>query len=190
MFRLAIFIDGGYLDKVLIDQFDGVKIRYEHLATEIANRIRPDMEILRTYYYHCLPYQSRQPSQEESSRFAKMSEFLDKLDLLPRFAVRRGKLVQRRDEQGRIRYEQKMVDVLLSIDLVQLGVGGKITHAALIAGDSDFLPAVQVAKDAGVSVWLFHGSRPHHELWRAADERLCFDEDFLQPLRRKTASGD
>ena len=41
----------------------------------------------------------------------------------------------------------------------------------LLAGDSDFIPAVTAAKSEGVVIKLFHGERPHSDLWREADER-------------------
>ncbi len=44
-----------------------------------------------------------------------------------------------------------------------------------MTGDSDFLPAVKIARDEGVVVRLAHGAgknRPHNELWEVADERV------------------
>ena len=35
-----------------------------------------------------------------------------------------------------------------------------ITDAAILAGDSDFLPAIEAAKPEGVVIHLFHGERP------------------------------
>ena len=76
-----------------------------------------------------------------------------------------------------------MVDVLLSIDLVRLSARGQITDIALAAGDSDFVPAVEVAKNEGVSVWLYHGNRPHNALWDAVDERIKITQDLINKIR-------
>jgi uncharacterized LabA/DUF88 family protein len=76
-----------------------------------------------------------------------------------------------------------MVDVLLSVDLVRLSTGGQISHAALVAGDSDFVPAVQAARNAGVSMWLFHGERYHNELWKLADERIRISPELIEKVR-------
>lgn len=67
MSRVAIFIDGGYLAKLLEGFSAGgkpAKIDFNKLAKEIA-KVIGDVEILRTYYYNCLPHQSAQPSDDE-----------------------------------------------------------------------------------------------------------------------------
>ena len=48
MFRLAIFMDGGYLDAVLLNESAGAKISYDRFAEEVASLIRPDIDLLRT----------------------------------------------------------------------------------------------------------------------------------------------
>ena len=80
MSATMVFIDGGYLDKVLESDHPGKKIDYGRLVTEMA---RPG-RILRTYYYHCLPYQSSPPTSDESERYRAMRKFTDALDKLPR----------------------------------------------------------------------------------------------------------
>jgi len=64
MRRVATFIDGGYLDKVLRHELKGVRIDYAAFSRQILAQIHPDAYALRTYYYHCLPYQSNPPTQE------------------------------------------------------------------------------------------------------------------------------
>ena len=76
-----------------------------------------------------------------------------------------------------------MVDVHLSIDLVDLSATGKIDTAILVAGDSDFAPAVKKAKNSGVRVILCCASNPneyHRELWNVADRRVLMDQQFMQ----------
>lgn len=63
MSRYAVFIDGGYLSKVLRG-FAEPRICFLKLSGFFAG---PD-ERLRTYYYHCDPYQSAPPSPEEQER--------------------------------------------------------------------------------------------------------------------------
>lgn len=99
---------------------------------------------------------------------------------LPRYEVREGFLARRGpDKKGLFSFEQKMVDVLLSIDLVRLCSKGKITHAALLAGDGDFVPAVAVAKEETVVLALFHGTTFHRSLWNVADDRYPIDAEFI-----------
>jgi uncharacterized LabA/DUF88 family protein len=177
--RVAIFIDGGYLDATLRSEFNGVKISYAKLAGKLASGV----EILRTYYYNSLPYKRPTPTPEESARFAQAQKFHTALRALPRFEVREGMLVYRgSDDKGRPIYVQKGVDILFGVDLVLLSAKQQISHAILIAGDSDFIPAIQVAKNEGVLIHLFHGATPHAKLIEAADERTRITQDFLNDL--------
>lgn len=180
MNRVAVFIDGGYIDRVLRDEFGNAKISYEAFSREIAVRIRPDINLLRTCYYHCLPYKSNPPTPEESAMYASRQNFIAAINRLPRFEVKLGRLARRGpDIHGRYNFEQKMVDVLLSIDLVLLSAKGQVTDIAIVAGDADFVPAIEVAKREGVSIWLFHGDRPNNELWVIADERIRIAPDLV-----------
>ena len=179
--RVAIFIDGAYLDFVLRDEFKGARIDYEALSKHIAG----DSDILRTYYYHCPTYQGNPPTKEESERYATQRRFFSALENIPRYTVRLGRLAPRgKDQSGHPKYEQKRVDILLGVDLVQLAAKQAIQEAVLVAGDSDFIPAVTAAKHEGVLVRLFHGDTAHSELWRECDERIQFSSQIIDAVRR------
>jgi uncharacterized LabA/DUF88 family protein len=184
MGRVAIFIDGGYLDFVLRG-FRTPTIGFERLAATLAT---PD-DLLRTYYYHCLPYQSPTPTHEEADRFAAKQRFFHALGRLDRFEVREGKLAFRGLDQttGRPIFEQKRVDIKLAVDLVLLATKRQITRAALLTGDSDFLPAVQAAKNEGVLIHLYHGegeNQPHRDLWDVADTRTIITETLIKSVSK------
>jgi len=165
MHRSALFIDGGYLAKVLKSSFGERRIDYLKLSEKLCE----DSERLRTYYYNCMPYQSHPPTRKETERFAKADRFLFTLRRLPRFEVRLGKL-------SRIggQFVQKRVDILLAVDLVRMSWDKQIQTAVLLTGDSDFVPAVQAAKDAGVLTQLHYSSNAvHDELLDTCDD--CFE---------------
>jgi len=63
----------------------------------------------------------------------------------PRFEIRLGKFQQ----IGLDPPKQKRIDVLLSVDLVRMSWDHQIDSAIIISGDSDFVPAIKAAKDAG-----------------------------------------
>ena len=182
--RVAIFIDGGYLDWIARHELKQAKIDYGKLSQALAG----GRELLRTYYYHCEPYQSNPPTAEEIERLSKNQAFLSRLNKLPHFEIRLGKLAYRgrSAEDGKPILVQKRVDIMLGVDLVLLAVKRTITHAVLVAGDSDFLPAVQVARDEGVSVHLYHGveQNPHKDLWDKCDDRTPITPAFIKPLLR------
>ena len=178
--RMAILIDGGYLDAMCRDEFGGARIDYARLAQKVSGPV----DILRSYYYNCLPYQRSTPSDEEAAQFAQAQKFHAALRALPRFEVREGMLVYRgTDEKGRPIYVQKGVDIQFGVDLVLLCAKQQISHAALIAGDSDLIPAISVAKNEGVLVHLYHGATPHRKLVEIADERTRIDQAFVDDVR-------
>ena len=164
MDRSAVFIDGAHLVQVLKKQGEPA---VDFL--KLSERLCRGTERLRTYYYNCMPYQGHPPTRKETERFAKADKFLFTLRRLPRFEVRLGKL-------GRIggQFVQKRVDILLAVDLVRMSWDKHIGTAVLLTGDSDFVPAVQAAKDAGVLTQLyFSSSAVHDELLDACDD--CFE---------------
>jgi len=180
MGQTAIFVDGGYFDRVSRD-CGSPRIDFGKLATELS---RPD-DLLRTYYYHCLPYMSPVPTQEEEERYAGKQRFFSALNRLNRFEVREGKLEYRGTdrESGRPIFEQKRVDIYLGVDLIMLATKQRIHRAILITGDSDFLPAIRAAKNEGVLIHLFHGSgpqQPHRDLWEEVDDRTVITPEILQ----------
>lgn len=180
MQRVAIFIDGAYLDYVQKTELDGIHMDLEKLPKELADIA----DILRTYYYHCLPYQGTPPSKEEAKRFGKAQKFFNITSTFKRFQLRLGTLVLRGyDEKKEPIYVQKKVDILLGVDLAILSGKRQINEAVLLAGDSDFIPAVEAAKAEGVLIRLFHGKSVHRELWNAVDERVLIDRVFAEKVK-------
>jgi len=176
MSRCAVFIDGGYLNKVLENEFNRTAIDYARLSEKLTEGV----ERLRTYYYHCMPYQSNPPTEEEKKRYAGMARFVEALKALPRFQFRQGKLAKR--EHG---FEQKRVDIWIAVDLVRLSFSHQITKAVLITGDSDLVPAIEAAKDAGVVVQLWYSRHAvHQELLQACDERFEITQALIDQVRR------
>ena len=182
--RAAIFIDGAYLSNVVREHHGSVPISFEKLSAHLAG----GDDLLRSYYYDAPPYQSNPATREESKRFAARQSFFASLRRLPRYEVREGRCARiwDRDRNG-WRYVQKRVDVLFSVDLVRLASKQQIHKAVLIAGDSDFLPAVHVAKDEGVVIEVVHSPdlrQVHRDLWEAADDRRPIDGALVAATRR------
>ena len=177
--RIAIFIDGGYLDKVA--ESENIWIDYRKFAREVAG----DQKLLRAYYYNCLPFQSGCPTPNEMEHKAKKDRFYSHLEGLERFEVRLGRLAKRgQGADGKPIFEQKSADILLAIDLIRLSTAHMIDTAVLVAGDSDFIPAIKAAKDAGVSVILRSSRRVYGGLWNICDERIQLTHEFLQRCAR------
>lgn len=175
MERVAIFIDEGYLNKAL-ESLGRPRLDYGRFIEAIQG----DMPLLRTYYYYCMPYQSPTPTPEERNMYQAKLSFVRYLSRLPRFELRQGRLIKRGTE-----YVQRRVDIMLASDLVRLSVGGQIKEAVLVAGDSDFVPAIAIAKDAGVLVTLCYApGAAHDELLDACDELVPISRDLLEDCLR------
>ncbi len=179
--RTAIFIDGAYLEHAIREVSPRARIDYSALASHLTR----GLDLLRTYFYHCLPYQGNPPTEEQRKRYADARRFYTALERLPRFSVRLGRLEYRGTHaDGSPRYEQKRVDILLGVDMTQLAAKGQIQQAILVAGDSDFIPAIEVAKNEGVLVSLIHGNTYHSDLWQLVDERHLIDQPMIDSVRR------
>ena len=185
MHKVALFIDGAYFDHVLASEFNSPCIDYLLLTRAIVSKAGPDREIVRVYYYHCLPYQDTRPTPEQSQRFSNMQRFFRALQRTSRFEVRQGRLAYRGiNNKGDPVFEQKRIDLLLGIDLVLLATKKSIDEAFIIAGDSDFIPAVCAAKTEGVIIHLVHGSVCHDDLLDEADERIGITPDLISSAIR------
>src|SRR6185312_13121662 len=99
MSRIAVFIDGAYLEFVLRQEFGAPRVDFELLA----RRLSDGRNLLRTYYYDCLPFRSETPTDDERLRFSRRQAFHAALTRIPRFQLRLGQLARRQDD-GKSRY--------------------------------------------------------------------------------------
>ena len=156
------------------------------LSDNICSKIDQEGIRYRTYYYDALPWVGNPPSQQDLTRRTKKQSFLDKIKLLPRFEVRYGRL-QKIDTNcskcgsPRTTFNQKLVDVLISVDMGQLAWSKNVDTIAILTGDSDFTPAVKSAKEAGAMIYLVYDPETyiHDELKFACDDRLIIDRDLI-----------
>ena len=182
----TVYLDAGYIDKVLHYDHANARLDFAKLAGEMA---KPD-QLLRAYYYHCLPYQSDPPTEEEKQRYASMHKFITALRYLPRFEVRLGHLaVGGFAADGSPIFVQKRVDCMVGVDMTLLAAKRAVTNMALFSGDSDLIPAVEAVKREGVLVTLWHGSfgsecSPSRELFEVCDERKQLTADVVTRIQR------
>jgi uncharacterized LabA/DUF88 family protein len=186
--RAAIFIDGAYLIKQC--QEAGIAPDYANLSTYFLKPITKNMpmDLLRIYFYYCAPWMSATPTEDEKRRMANHQRFENEIEGLSRWEFRLGKLEKRRDGDREF-YEQKRVDVLMSVDLVRHTAAGHIQHAILVAGDSDFIPAVKAAKESGgtITLWCGDDKSAHRDLLKLVDEVQYIDWRKIPKTRRTPA---
>jgi uncharacterized LabA/DUF88 family protein len=184
--RTALFIDAGYFDKLMGDAFadrsNGRKVAMALDFKRLPAGLAGDKP-WRTYYYYAMPWVSDPPLPAEHASFEGKQRFMDFLGRLPKWVLRKG-VVERRTAGKDVWFEQKRIDVMLAVDLVRLAWRGEIARAVVVAGDSDFIPAIADARAAGVHVTLrYHPGTAHQELLAAVDAASPLTRAELEALR-------
>lgn len=174
----SVFIDGGYMDKVLYEH-GGMRVDFG----KFVERASQGHRLLRSYYYHCLPRQNPR-GPDDTGYVSNKEKFFHALQFIDNFEVRLGHLAYRgTDEQGHHLMEQKGVDVQLAVDILTLSLNRSVDTVILVCGDGDMHPVVQKVKDMGVVVKLLHGDGPNtrvsEKLWYGCDQRILVDRNFL-----------
>ena len=164
--KTAIFIDGGRL-RALVRQAGN---QYVPDCIEAVARacLAEDEFLLRILYYDCAPYNGspKLPVSGNPANFAGSDEWIKILSARPQFAVRLGVLKFRGFEPRRIplsasrlsdedfkpRFEQKGVDMRPGLDIATYAVNRSLERIILITGDTDCLPAMKLARTAGLQV--------------------------------------
>ncbi len=165
--RSAVIIDGGY---------------WEALRKSIGN---PEIDLVRLSETLCKPaYRFRTYFFDGTD--TERHSFHQSLNMKERFEVVLGDVVSRdtRCPLCEGNYEiraQKRVDVLLAVRLVHLASTKQVDLIVLLAGDRDFLPVVEVAKSAGVTIRLaFNANSIAPGLLSTVDERIRLTQDYLE----------
>ncbi len=188
--RVAVQIDGAYLERMLAEEHSSPAVDYSKLVNKLVNTVvstsEGDIHLLRTYYYHALPWIGKDPSPQEEEMWKKKQGFFTRLEHLPRFDVYLGRTQRIINDDGSFTYQQKGVDVMLASHMMELAARGIIQHLVLLAPDGDYVPAIRMVKSFGVVTHLAHGQKPQasSELIKASDERIELDADFLVDCMR------
>jgi uncharacterized LabA/DUF88 family protein len=192
MDRSVSLIDGNWLENARWGKVSDQKWGLE----EFSERLIPKHHWrFRTYYFDALPYLDRKnPTQYYKQQYHDKEEELRGIDRLERFTVRSGycKLstkegypIGNTTQAGKIKIktiEQKMVDVLLATEMTRIAWSKEALHIELVAGDGDYVAAVEAAKDAGAIVRLFYIRTPYTsvapQLFDIVDERIDLTKIF------------
>jgi uncharacterized LabA/DUF88 family protein len=190
--RSISLIDGGWLEKAR----RGIVSDAKWDLQSFANRLVPRYHWrFRTYYFDALPFKDRNnPSNSQQEKYRKKEEELRAIDRLERFTVRKGYCTQT-TVAGYLKgggfqpamtqvvtIEQKMVDVLLAVELTRIAWSKEALHIGLVGGDGDYVAAVRAARDAGAIVRLFYFKTRETsvapELFDTVDERVDLTSVF------------
>jgi len=155
----------------------------DNYSKELLNAIelRGVYSLLRVYYYDCLPSSQhiKNPISNETIRMGSTEqarqgrEIIENLELKPDFAVRKGVLAYRgwsikpRSERRifsgnepvtandiKPDMAQKGVDMRIDLDISWLAIKRIVGAVVLVTGDSDFIPAMKLARKEGLRIYL------------------------------------
>ena len=138
--------------------------------------------LYRTFYYTADPLitSTRNPLSGQkiafgaTPTFRRNSRLIDRVENAPDVAVRRGTLVHQGWQLGRAsvkamlagtkqsvgahdivpKVRQKGVDMRIGLDIASLALKRLVTAIVLVTGDSDFVPAMKLARREGLRVLL------------------------------------
>ncbi len=174
--RAAVFIDGGYLARVLRDNFKEARIDFGKLSDELCKMVGCPRH--RTYYYTCEPF-VRDGNESDIHKQAQFQKFVSRLKRLSRFEVKLGRL-----QMINGTFKQKMVDVLMSLDISTMSYENQVEHIVILAGDSDFIPAIRNAKSYGTIIHLaYHQSLVHNDILDQVDERYEITVELIERIK-------
>ncbi|VVC72258.1 NYN domain protein [uncultured archaeon] len=201
MDKAAVFIDQGYFSRVLsifghqrTETLPDGTARFTNLLdyAKFSDKLCKNhfAERFRTYIYDAPPYTGNPPSAYERTLLAQKQKFKFYLDSQTAFLTRYGACMRipnkdcflsKNGKAPCYHITQKGVDVRFSIDLVSLATDRRIDKAILITGDSDFIPAIQYARDQHMKIILYYlkqgGTTIHRGLFYNTDETHEFGAD-------------
>lgn len=146
-----VFIDAGFLSKLSRYFGKGKHITYDLVKFSKNLCQKNVLNCKKIFYYTSPPFQSNNPSQEESKRKDRYDKFALKLAQNPNFIIREGRL----QKINKI-FSQKGVDTLMTMDLMSVPIKyPKIKKIILIACDSDFVPVINQLRELGLKIILY-----------------------------------
>ncbi len=169
--RIMIFIDGSNLYHSLKGYFKKTNIDIGKFCDKILDKRR----LIRIYYYNAIVGR-----REEPERFQRQQAFFNSVATIPYCELRLGRLVYA-NWPSAPPYE-KGVDIQLTTDLLTHSFKNNYDVAILVAGDSDYVGALQAVKDNGknVEVALFGKERTSRPLREVSDKVITIDGRLLR----------
>ena len=169
--RVMIFIDGSNLYHSIKNFFKRTDIDMGKLSNKLLDKRR----LVRIYYYN-----AKVGHKEEPERYRDQQAFFASVSAIPYCELRLGRLVY-------INWPntppfEKGVDIQLATDMITHSFKNNYDVAVLVAGDNDYVGALQSVKDNGkhVEVALFGKERTSRQLRVAADRVITINARFLK----------
>ncbi len=169
--RVMIFIDGSNLYHSLKGYFQRTDIDIGKFCHKLLEKRR----LIRVYYYN-----ARVGRKEEPERYKDQQAFFNGISVIPYTELRLGRLVYT-NWPSAPPYE-KGVDIQLATDMITHSFKNNYDVAILVAGDNDYVGALQAVKDNGrnVEVSLFGKERTSMQLREVADRVITLNARLMK----------
>ena len=168
--RVMIFVDGSNLYHSLKNHFRRTDIDMGKFCQKLLEK----RQLIRIYYYN-----AEVGRKEEPERYKDQEAFFAGVSAIPYTELRLGRLVY--NNWPTAPPYEKGVDIQLATDMITHGFKNNYDVAILVAGDNDFVGAIQAVKDNGknVEVALFGKERTSLQLRKTADEVITINARLL-----------
>ena len=139
--RAIVLLDGMFLQNILNAFGLFGKVDYKKFSDKLIGKYHVRF---RTYVFDALP-----PGNPLNQK--KKQGFLDRLGYLDKFQIEKGYVKMEKKtcpNCSKIVYfpRQKKVDILLATRLLECSFDPKIDKIVIVAGDADFVPAIEIGK--------------------------------------------
>ena len=168
---MMIFIDGSNLYHSLKNIFGRTGLDIGKFCQKLLGQ----RHLTRIYYYN-----ANVGRKEEPERYRKQQEFFSSVNAVPYSELRLGRLVY--TDWPTVPPYEKGVDVQLATDMITHSYKNNFSTAILVAGDNDFVGAIQAVKDNGkhVEVALFGKKGGSWQLRGVADKIITINTRLLE----------
>lgn len=185
--KYALLLDGGFVIKKLqreLKRFPSAE-NVQTACQRLQNHaLLANESLLRIYFYHAPPSQDSllNPISREKLNLGQTDVFrqhrslLDRLEMLPNFALRLGETITHDWKIGSSAMKsltrgdprllnandlvpntsQKGVDLRIGLDIARLSLKRFVDTIVVATGDSDLVPAFRFARREGIRIYLDH----------------------------------
>lgn len=174
--RAIVFIDGNnFYHCVKRFGIQPNQIDYLKLSEFVCSKFNLNRQ--KTIYYNSIP-----DIRDGAEKYYKHLSFLSEIESLPKFEVKKRKLQKQSNKEaleekeqiitelnlcnkckpkvkenclnciGNISKKEKGIDVWLAVDMIDKALKDEYDFAVLIAGDADFIPALNLIKENGKQI--------------------------------------
>ena len=136
----------------------------------------------RGYHFAKLRYYTAPLANKQGPAFHRQQRFFKELRRSHRIELVLGRHEPRRDHNGRWYHVEKETDVNLAVDMVTGAYEDRYDVAMLVAGDTDYVRAIQAVQARGKRVVWCHlpGQRHTNQLAQVCHEKRELTEKFLR----------